>query len=403
MLKLNKRMGSFILVFLFIYIRFSLWFLGTSETLQTILSIFLFVFYQLIFEKKIVFKQRSLIFILIIFSFIILSCIVNGSSSNLELGTILQWIIALWLVNTLSRYEFCSSYINVLYVLSLFSIIIFLLELTYPSFLENFPYITTTKWIGDATKGNIRNIFVSVVALNANNKRNWGIFYEPGMFAFYLNLAIFMELFISKNKNQKKIIILVGALITTMSTNGYISFIFMIIAFFLQKNNIIYNEGKHKNLKLWIFHFSCLITLLMIVFFINNPERWRFFISKLGELNSASTSGSGYERISALKYAWSTFLYNPITGVTNTRISFFYNGNISTFTPLQWLASYGLIYGIICNIGFGLTAFNKYNSLGSNIIKCIALFTMVFSQNMTSNSIILSFIIYNVIELFERK
>lgn len=398
MLKLDKRIGQFFLIFLFMYFRFSLWFLGTSETIQAFLSIFLLITYQLIFTQRFVLKQKSLIMFLTMLLLILTSCLINYNLNNLELGVILQWVIALLIVNTLSKQEFCESYVSVICLLSIFSLIVFFLELSLPSFIEIFPYVTATKWIGNGMDGNIRNIYIGIAALGANYKRNWGIFYEPGMYAFFLNFAIFLELFVSKNTDKKKIIILMLALLTTLSTNGYISLFLIMFAFILQrKNAITYN----KKLKFWMIKLGSVIVLFVTVFFAFNPERWFFFISKLGEWGASA--GSGYERISALKYAWFAFLHNPITGISSTKISGFYNGNISTFTPLQWFATYGLIYGLICNVCLGLTAFNDKKLSGNNIIKCIALFTMIFSQNMTSNSIVLAFIIYNATNLFGRK
>lgn len=64
--------------------------------------------------------------------------------------------------------------------------------------------------------------------------RNCGFAWEPGSFSSYLSLAIFVNLFIAKDgsKGRKRFVVLVLALLSTMSTTGYFLFA-MIMVFYL--------------------------------------------------------------------------------------------------------------------------------------------------------------------------
>jgi hypothetical protein len=68
--------------------------------------------------------------------------------------------------------------------------------------------------------------------------RNCGYAWEPGAFAVYLCLAIFINLFCTDyDKNKKKRLwFLVLALLSTQSTTGYLIFMLIILFYFLNKN-----------------------------------------------------------------------------------------------------------------------------------------------------------------------
>lgn len=94
--------------------------------------------------------------------------------------------------------------------------------------------------------------------------RTGGIFWEPGVFQMYLNLAILFEIFLYYGNNKKRLCIYTIALILTFSTTGYLAFMWIITTFILfgHKNNII----KIKNLLIFIgfpivAFFTCLIMI----------------------------------------------------------------------------------------------------------------------------------------------
>jgi len=75
--------------------------------------------------------------------------------------------------------------------------------------------------------------------LGSGIPRNCGYAWEPGAFAVYLCLAIFINLFITKNDKSSKIRlwVLLAALLTTQSTTGF-SMLLIILLYYYYNNNV---------------------------------------------------------------------------------------------------------------------------------------------------------------------
>ena len=67
--------------------------------------------------------------------------------------------------------------------------------------------------------------------------RNCGVFWEPGAFQIYLNLALLFELYGSHKKKKYRIPVLSIALLTTISTMGYFVFGLIMISYVSQREN----------------------------------------------------------------------------------------------------------------------------------------------------------------------
>lgn len=84
------------------------------------------------------------------------------------------------------------------------------------------------------------------------NNRNSGIFWEPGAFQGYLNLAI-LFLVTTKDRFNKinvvKLLVLIIAVLTTMSTSGYFALLLSLVVWYLKK---IDNKFHKKHLLLFV-------------------------------------------------------------------------------------------------------------------------------------------------------
>lgn len=63
--------------------------------------------------------------------------------------------------------------------------------------------------------------------------RNSGLFNEPGKFAFWINYSIIIFLITGEKLFSRKVLFMMGLLITTFSTGGYLQFIVLIITYFI--------------------------------------------------------------------------------------------------------------------------------------------------------------------------
>lgn len=389
--KIEKRNVIFLLMI--IYFNFSLWFLELSTIFCAVFTILTILIYQYFQYGKICISRQRLKYVLLIYIWLGISCLLNGEFGIANIQIFVQWGVALLLVSSIPLENFEEAYINVMYILAFISLILFAILIVYPEIYSYTPLIRTTKWIGN--RAIVHNVFVGVVNTNTNYIRNWGIFYEPGMYAFYLNFALFMIFNRNQRIDLKKVIILIVALLTTTSTNGYISLILILIMYFVNRNVENYKR-VNKRAKRRIFAITFLFLIASVLFFINNPARFSFLVNKLYELRGGATSGSGYERLRAIQMSWEAFCKNPIVGLTTIGTGNYFKGQIGSFTPFQWFATYGIFYGLFCNLFYISYAISKKDTLGVKILGGMTLISLIISQGMVSNLLILSMILYQL-------
>ena len=86
--------------------------------------------------------------------------------------------------------------------------------------------------------------------------RNNGPFYEPGLFASYLNIALVFNLCKNRTLLDKDNISLILAILSTCSSAGYVSFLLVVVvsafnSFFVATNNGIGFYGRQNHVELW--------------------------------------------------------------------------------------------------------------------------------------------------------
>lgn len=143
------------------------------------------------------------------------------------------------------------------------------------------------------------------------NYRNYGIYWEPGMYQVYLNLLLIYVLFYGKNilsikKYVSLIVYIVLVIISTGSITGFLAL--AIITFFY----VIRNNNKYIKI-------AAYITLpILLVFLIP-------FFQNLFDVKATNDSGSYEKRTIDLVTAYTLFLQKPLLGfglVNNAYTSF---------------------------------------------------------------------------------
>lgn len=144
------------------------------------------------------------------------------------------------IVLLLSFENFKLVYSDIIFFISLFSIIIHFLNIFTPGLLSVFPIYR------NETGYPFRFCFLGVATEpDFGLYRNWGLFREPGVFIFYLCIGLIFELF-NKNINFKRVICYIVSIVTTLSTAGFIVTGLIFCVFFLfskkatQKQRLIF-------------------------------------------------------------------------------------------------------------------------------------------------------------------
>jgi len=127
--------------------------------------------------------------------------------------------------------ELREKYIKLVVFLAFSSLIMYLIINMMPNLISYFPVIEL-----GAGGQKYHNLFSLVYAAPQYHfTRNSSVFWEPGAFQAFINLAYYFEVTRHGLKHYARIFILSIALVTTFSTTGYIVFGLMNLIFFMNK------------------------------------------------------------------------------------------------------------------------------------------------------------------------
>lgn len=159
-------------------------------------------------------------------------------------------LIVLFLMSlSISRMQFLNSYINIMCIESIYSLIMWLLNIIgiHPFFrIKNFGnlnYFMSGAYIYGFK--NLKFPLTSVV-MKSGITRNFGIFWEPGAHQGFIVFALLLLIMNQKNieEYEKKFLILLCTLFSTLSTTGLICAVLIMIMYYIEKSKIHYASKK---------------------------------------------------------------------------------------------------------------------------------------------------------------
>ena len=360
-----------------------------SHYYNMMFAVFVVLLFTYLFKfklKKNILKKfyAPLLFFLIL---IILNVIYNQNFSDNV--TYLHLFTRIFLASTiplvLSFNEFRDKYLKIIYFLCWTSITIFLIVVFFRETVFLFPLITSN------TGAFFHNLLLAVYNVPLQTfPKNSSIFWEPGAFQAFINIAIAFEVLFYKFQNKKRLIIFVIAILTTFSTTGYIVFILQIISFiFFTKTT---NTGVNKIYKILLF--SLLGLFLFSGIFISSV------IDKFSETNV-----SYFLRYVGTVLDLSIFTQSPIFGVGPSKYmiliensaynEYGINMGVSSNSITKLLAVYGFIFLFLM-----LYYYFKSTSLlgGKNFLKRLIYFCILIiifaTENFITSFFFLSILFY---------
>ena len=212
--------------------------------------------------------------------------------------------------------------------------------------------------------------------------RNSGIFWEPGVFQMYLNLAIIFELFRQKGIRWKYVFILMAGVFITFSTTCFIVLIWIFVSYALLVK-------KEKVTGKTLLALTMLLVVLSISFFaIDYAQLLEIVFGKL----SNSDSGSMIARSASVFVNLDIFFDHPFVGVGMSAINteMVYRSALmygrptthNTNTLLYQFAAHGLFYGGL--FFMGTCKFTKClsNKIVIRVSLVIALILIYVGENL---------------------
>jgi hypothetical protein len=240
----------------------------------------------------------------------------------------------------------------------------------------------------NVTSGGLNAILYSVqpsgssLLYNFSIPRNCGFAWEPGAFAVYLCLAILINLFFIKSgeKGKSRFWILLAALLSTLSTTGYLIFIVIILYYLL---------NKKMNLIILLFPFA----IISLVYLSSLPFMSKKVIELIDETKGVDQLLEGTygaettatpQRFTSFMLTFVDFRNNPILGVGGHKEdTYLYKigSNISAISGIGNLLAqfglYGFLFFIIISFKTSMFFAKYYGYKGKFLLFFIILFTSI--------------------------
>lgn len=355
-------------------------------------------------ESKLVITNSLLVWFSVLAVMMILSQIIGVynflgvDGGNVEfIASLLKLAIALLIVTTVSIAQFKVAYVKVLYLISCFSLICFGISLLDIHLFDAFPQLVNTVGIGAKFL-----IFTTVEDFsNSGFQRNQGIFWEPGVFQLFLTLAYILTL---KSKTydfkQKRnmLIIFTLAMLSTMSTTGFVSIgALSLYVLALKRNNA-------DTMRLIIIGLIGALLFMLVEPFLGESLEYTLFI-KFRQINdffngTNRMGDSAWVRVMSMMLPWDEFLKHPLFGIGEPGFNYITSlvgRPVFTFSPLNWLARYGMIYGGIMFYGIYVFFYNLADkSKHDATILTLVFLIAISSESVDKNIIILALALYGL-------
>lgn len=196
-------------------------------------------------EKSFVVVQGNIKRLLGLMLFLILNVVITGIGNNRMNDFIIFVIRILTLCimqSHIKRETFVDKFVNIICGISVISLVCWGIGVIY----TDFPYPFLFEVHTDSS--HFYGTFYYTIGMNSGSRfgssigRNAGIFWEPGVYQIYLNLAIFFLLSFEKCsvKHKKlKFILLSITLVTTQSSMGYLIYMVLIIGLVFLNNPVL--------------------------------------------------------------------------------------------------------------------------------------------------------------------
>ena len=336
----------------------------------------------------------------VVLSFIILN--IFSMLGNLEISIIYFKYIALvliafYFVQQQTTEKISELFVNVMLILSIISLLFMLITVFYGEFTP----ISIVSTENSKVKYYNYLIFFKPNLLTNLIFRNQGVFWEPGLYASYLLIAMMLEINFSRNIKIWKIIILIITLFTTLSTAGILMLSLIIL---------LYVERFIKKKYMYYLFVLAVMTIVIIGYFFKDN-----IIQYLVEFNPRlffkllSNETTKMTRLYAPLLNLFIFLENPIFGAGYIgateifqleKMKYYIDSQTSTnFYMLAALGTFGVLYtvwwlksifmnksfSIITKIGIFLLIFIILNKEPHNelLLTWVILFLLIKKEKRT--------------------
>lgn len=336
-------------------------------------------------------RYRQLVVGLVLILTLGISSFVNSEDMRTFFVLVYSYLVLILYSSQVDFCDFIDDYQKIMLFLCEVSLIGYVAFLTFPQ-LHNL--------LSPVNNAGTRATNMIIYAASKHNTRNMGMFWEPGAFQTFINLALLFE--ISKEKvNKKTVALYCVTILTTYSTTGYLAMALVLALQFFRKKISI----KRK-----IILFSLLLVIIGVCLFLPAVNRLLFASSLNGQstvfgkvLNFSTRSSnpdvltSADVRYNAIFEVWKAFLERPLWGYGYQGLAermYIYTHGMNTCTFLDWFAAYGLFYGAVAILGVVCFAASLTRDKICIALNIVILFVITMSENYIQHASIILMLFY---------
>ncbi|MGI6439069.1 MAG: hypothetical protein ACOX0W_02170 [Sphaerochaetaceae bacterium] len=290
----------------------------------------------ILFTHKSIDHNLLIIYLLVLCSLLLTSSIRKDYDYK-NYFEVISFLTGILIAITVSEKRFISGFYRAVIFVCYFSVIYYILGISFPLLFKYFPIIYNSKGLP------FRFFLFSGLpqgSLGRISLRNYGLFREPAVFVCYITFAFLLG-FSKRIMPFRTASILILTIITTLSTTGFVVAIPLIGLLFLEKE-----KGKE-------FLFFLVFFLLVLVLLKNKTRLLDFDGPVLYKF--LGNSGSATARFSSVGTNLSIFLKYPILGggwkASMQLFERLGDSNHNTNTILFYFAYYGVIVGTVYLVG----------------------------------------------------
>lgn len=321
--------------------------------------------------------DKRMVLILASAIIVLLPMIVKRDWQMMYLSVLLCLLTAVFLTYFISFRELAKYYILILTVLGVYSIVaMWILR----------PLLIDTGMIAMPVFYNqmdvmFHNFFLSFVSDSYVKTRNFGIFREPGVYQYFIILALFLNNYAVKwNSNRIYWVCnfaLAATMLTTLATGGVAELGLLAVIVFFDKK--LYKEKRA-----WIIIGVCALVLCVLVAYIIMDQGnlyWELYSMVLGKFMPGEDSAFG--RLDAIFTDLRFFLYNPLVGEELATVLHSVTDN--TTSTLILYAGFGILGGTLNVLAWFALIWDKERKLWVNLLLVPVMFLSFNTQNLIAD------------------
>lgn len=335
-----------------------------------------FLIYNRRHWKDILLDKRMLV-IAASAGFILLLMILKGDWQMMYLSVLLCLLTAVFLTYFISYRELAKYYVLILTVLGVYSIVA--MWILRPALIDT--GILTMPVFYNQMDVMFHNFFLSFVSDSYVRTRNFGIFREPGVYQYFIILALFLNNYAVTWKKQSTWwicnIALAATMLTTLATGGVAELGLLALVVFFDKK-------LYRDKRVLAAVIVCAVLLCLLVAFIvmqKGDLYWELYSMVLGKFQPGEDSATG--RLDAIFTDLGFFLHSPLVGEELATVLHSVTDN--TTSTMILYAGFGILGGTLNVIAWLALIWEKERKLWVNLLLIPILFLSFNTQNLIAD------------------